>query len=93
MELTYTPSINNFDEDEWTDWMLENVNAVNKSDLSEEEKRKLYCIIRLLIAAMTFENVNAVNKSDLSEEEKRKLYCKIVNKIVDCSYDIRDWED
>lgn len=61
MELTYTPSINNFDEDEWTDWLLE--------------------------------NMNAVNKSDLSEEEKRKLYCKIVNKIVDCGYDIRDWED
>ena len=61
MELTYTPSINNFDEDEWTDWMLE--------------------------------NVNAVNKSDLSEDEKRKMYCKIVNKIVDCGYDIRDWED
>ena len=60
MELTYTP-INNFDEDEWTDWMLE--------------------------------NVNAVNKSDLSEDEKRKLYCKILNKIVDCGYDIRDWED
>lgn len=61
MELTYTPSINNFDEDEWTDWMLE--------------------------------NVNAVNKSDLSEDEKRKMYCKILNKIVDCGYDIRDWED
>ena len=61
MELTYTPSIDNFDEDEWTDWMLE--------------------------------NVNAVNKSDLSEDEKRKLYCKILNKIVDCGYDIRDWED
>ena len=61
MELTYTPSINNFDEDEWTDWLLE--------------------------------NVNAVNKSDLSEDEKRKLYCKILNKIVDCGYDIRDWED
>ena len=61
MELTYTPSIDNFDEDEWTDWMLE--------------------------------NVNAVNKSNLSEEEKRKLYCKILNKIVDCGYDIRDWED
>ena len=61
MELTYTPSINNFDEDEWTDWMLE--------------------------------NINAVNKSDLSEDEKRKLYCKILNKIVDCGYDIRDWED
>lgn len=61
MELTYTPSINNFDEDEWTDWMLE--------------------------------NVNAVNKSDLSEDEKRKLYCKILNKIVNCGYDIRDWED
>ena len=61
MELTYTPSINNFDEDEWTDWMLE--------------------------------NVNAVNKSNLSEDEKRKLYCKILNKIVDCGYDIRDWED
>ena len=61
MELTYAPSINNFDEDEWTDWLLE--------------------------------NMNAVNKSDLSEEEKRKLYCKIVNKIVDCGYDIRDWED
>ena len=39
------------------------------------------------------ENVNAVNKSDLSEEEKRKLYCKILNKIVDCGYDIRDWEE
>lgn len=61
MELTYTPSINNFDEDEWTDWMLE--------------------------------NLNAVNKSDLSEDEKRKMYCKILNKIVDCGYDIRDWED
>ena len=61
MELTNTPSINNFDENEWTDWMLE--------------------------------NVNAVNKSNLSEEEKRKLYCKILNKIVDCGYDIRDWED
>ena len=61
MELTYTPSIDNFDEDEWTDWMLE--------------------------------NMKAVNKSDLSEEEKRKLYCKILNKIVDCGYDIRDWED
>ena len=61
MELTNTPSIANFDEDEWTDW--------------------------------TLENMNAVNKSDLSEDEKRKLYCKIVNKIVDCGYDIRDWED
>lgn len=61
MELTYTPSIDNFDEDEWTDWMLE--------------------------------NMNEVNKSNLSEEEKRKLYCKILNKIVDCGYDIRDWED
>lgn len=61
MELTYTPSIDNFDEDEWTDWMLE--------------------------------NMKAVNKSNLSEEEKRKLYCKILNKIVDCGYDIRDWED
>ena len=70
MELTYTPSINNFDEDEWTDWMLENVNAVNKSDLSEkswkmgfitmicQKMKKENCIvkslIRLLIAAMTF---------------------------------------
>lgn len=61
MELTDTPSIDNFDEDEWTDWMLE--------------------------------NMNEVNKSDLSEEEKRKLYCKILNKIVDCGYDIRDWEE
>ena len=61
MELTYTPSIDNFDEDEWTDWMLE--------------------------------NMNEVNKSNLSEEEKRKLYCKILNKIVDCGYDIRDWEE
>lgn len=61
MELTYTPSIDNFDEDEWTDWMLE--------------------------------NMKAVNKSDLSEDEKRKMYCKILNKIVDCGYDIRDWED
>ena len=61
MELTDTPSIDNFDEDAWTDWMLE--------------------------------NVNAVNKSNLSEEEKRKLHCKILNKIVDCGYDIRDWED
>ena len=61
MELTSKPSISNFDEDEWTDWMLE--------------------------------NVNAVNKSDLSEDEKRKLYCKILNKIVDCGYNIRDWED
>ena len=61
MELTYTPSIDNFDEDEWTDWMLE--------------------------------NMKAVNKSNLSEEEKRKLYCKILNKIVDCGYDIRDWEE
>ena len=60
MELTDTP-FDNFDEDAWTDWMLE--------------------------------NVNAVNKSNLSKEEKRKLYCKIVNKIVDCGYDIRDWED
>lgn len=56
MELTNTPY--RYDEDEWTDWMLE--------------------------------NVNAVNKSNLSEEEKRKLYCKILNKIVDCGYDIRD---
>lgn len=59
MELTNTPY--RYDEDEWTDWMIE--------------------------------NVNAVNKSDLSEEEKRKLYCKILNKIVDCGYDIRDWEE
>ena len=59
MELINTPY--RYDEDEWTDWMLE--------------------------------NVNAVNKSNLSEEEKRKLYCKILNKIVDCGYDIRDWED
>ena len=61
MKLTYTPSIDNFDEDEWTDWMLE--------------------------------NINEVNKSNLSEEEKRKLYCKILNQIVDCGYDIRDWEE
>ena len=59
MELTNTHY--RYDEDEWTDWMIE--------------------------------NVNAVNKSDLSEEEKRKLYCKILNKIVDCGYDIRDWEE
>ena len=61
MELTDTPSIDNFDENEWIDW--------------------------------TLENMNAVNKSDLSKEEKRKLYCKIVNKIVDCGYDICYWED
>ena len=61
MELTDTPSIANFDEDAWTDWLIE--------------------------------NVNAVNKSNLSKEEKRKLHCKILNKIVDCGYDIRDWED
>ena len=61
MKLTYSPSIDNFDEDEWTDWMLE--------------------------------NINEVNKSDLPKEEKRVLYRKILNKIVDCGYDIRDWED
>ena len=61
MKLTYSPSIDNFDEDEWTDWMIE--------------------------------NINEVNKSDLPEEEKRVLYRKILNKIVDCGYDIRDWED
>ena len=61
MKLTYSPSIDNFDEDEWTDWMLE--------------------------------NINEVNKSDLPEEEKRVLYRKILNEIVDCGYDIRDWED
>ena len=61
MKLTYSPSINNFDEDEWTDWMLE--------------------------------NINEVNKSDLPKEEKRVLYRKILNQIVDCGYDIRDWED
>ena len=42
MKLTYSPSIDNFDEDEWTDWMLENINEVNKSDLPKEEKRVLY---------------------------------------------------
>lgn len=61
MKLTYSPSIDNFDEDEWTDWMLE--------------------------------NINEVNKSDLPKEEKRVLYRKILNQIVDCGYDIRDWED
>ena len=61
MKLTYSPSIDNFDEDEWTDWMLE--------------------------------NINEVNKSNLPEEEKRVLYRKILNQIVDCGYDIRDWED
>ena len=61
MKLTYSPSISDFDEDEWTDWMLE--------------------------------NINEVNKSDLPKEEKRVLYRKILNKIVDCGYDIRDWED
>ena len=45
MELTNTPSIDNFDENEWIDWLLENMNAVNKSDLSKDEKRKLYCKI------------------------------------------------
>ena len=61
MKLTYSPSIDNFDEDEWTDWMLE--------------------------------NINEVNKSNLPEEEKRVLYRKILNQIVDCGYDIRDWEE
>ena len=61
MKLTYSPSIANFDEDEWTDWMLE--------------------------------NINEVNKSDLPKEEKRVLYRKILNQIVDCGYDIRDWEE
>lgn len=61
MKLTYSPSIDNFDEDEWTDWMLE--------------------------------NINEVNKSDLPKEEKRVLYRKILNQIVDCGYDIRDWEE
>ena len=61
MKLTYSPSIDNFDEDEWTDWMVQ--------------------------------NINEVNKSDLSEDEKRVLYRKILNQIVDCGYDIRDWED
>lgn len=60
MKLTYSPSIDNFDEDEWTDWMIQ--------------------------------NINEVNKSDLSEDEKRVLYRKILNQIVDCGYDIRDWE-
>lgn len=61
MKLTYSPSISDFDEDEWTDWMIE--------------------------------NINEVNKSNLPEEEKRVLYRKILNQIVDCGYDIRDWED
>ena len=61
MKLTYSPSIDNFDEDECTDWMIK--------------------------------NINEVNKSDLSEDEKRVLYRKILNQIVDCGYDIRDWED
>lgn len=61
MKLTYSPSIDNFDEDEWTDWMLE--------------------------------NINEVNKSDLSKEEKRVLYRKILNQIVDCGWELRDWED
>ena len=61
MKLTYSPSIDNFDEDEWTDWMLE--------------------------------NINEVNKSNLPEEEKRVLYRKILNQIVDCGWELRDWED
>ena len=61
MKLTYSPSISDYDEDEWTDWMIE--------------------------------NINEVNKSDLPKEEKRVLYRKILNEIVDCGYDIRDWED
>ena len=61
MKLTYSSSIDNFDEDEWTDWMIE--------------------------------NINEVNKSDLPKEEKRVLYRKILNQIVDCGYDIRDWEE
>ena len=61
MKLTYSPSIDNFDEDEWTDWMLE--------------------------------NINEVNKSDLPKEEKRILYRKILNQIVDCGWELRDWED
>ena len=61
MKLTYLPSIDNFDEDEWTDWMLE--------------------------------NINEVNKSDLPKEEKRVLYRKILNQIVDCGWELRDWED
>lgn len=61
MKLTYSPSIDNFDEDEWTDWMLE--------------------------------NINEVNKSDLPKEEKRVLYRKILNQIVDCGWELRDWED
>ena len=61
MKLTYSPSIDNFVEDEWTDWMLE--------------------------------NINEVNKSDLPEEEKRVLYRKILNQIVDCGWELRDWED
>ena len=49
IKLTYTPSISHYDEDEWADWLIENVNAINKSDLSEDEKRKLYCeIVRKL---------------------------------------------
>ena len=60
MKLTYSPSISDYDEDEWTDWMIE--------------------------------NINEVNKSDLPKEEKRVLYRKILNEIVDCGYDIRDWE-
>ena len=61
MKLTYSPSIDNFDEDEWTDWMLE--------------------------------NINEVNKSNLPKEEKRVLYRKILNQIVDCGWELRDWED
>ena len=61
MKLTYSPSISDYDEDEWTDWMIE--------------------------------NINEVNKSDLPKEEKRVVYRKILNEIVDCGYDIRDWED
>ena len=61
MKLTYSPSIDNFDEDEWTDWLLE--------------------------------NINEVNKSDLPKEEKRVLYRKILNQIVDCGWELRDWEE
>lgn len=42
MKLTNTPKVWVYDEDEWTDWLIENVAAINKNGLSEEEKRELY---------------------------------------------------
>ena len=82
MELTYTPSINNFDDF---------ITALD-DDCDPEVFDDFITALDEWTDWM-IENVNAVNKSDLSEDEKRKLYCKILNKIVDCGYDIRDWED